>query len=132
VAFQDEYGQLSRRRNVQLIVEKKLAIYARALSFVPESEPLLLGYLRACQEGKDGDELVELWATVIKSRPYSLALWRNFLRFRLASFQTAGLPSIRKVFEEALVALVALRDRQRREGNIRPSVQEVTSFLMPY
>ena len=35
-------------------------------------------------EAKEADEVIEIWDTVIQSRPYSISLWHRFISFRLS------------------------------------------------
>jgi hypothetical protein len=44
INFQDEYLKLSQTKSIGPILEKKLAIYQRALQYNPANEELLIGY----------------------------------------------------------------------------------------
>lgn len=67
------------------VVEKKIAIYEKALSHHPDSEELLLGYLEACQRVMESEKLHALWDRVIAQHPGRMRLWKAYIRFHEVS-----------------------------------------------
>ncbi len=64
--------------------EKQVAILQRALESHPASEPLLLALLRAYALCAEPEALHGKWEAVLRRRPGSWALWREYLALRCA------------------------------------------------
>jgi len=62
--------------------EKQVAILQRALDHHPDSERLLLALLRAYSACADPELLHDKWEAVLRRRPGSWALWREYLAVR--------------------------------------------------
>lgn len=104
IAFQDEYQPLSRRTTTP-IVEKKLAIFKKAMGENPESEDLLFGYLNTSAQILEGEKMIFLWEDTIDAHPASVRLWEGYLNFRLSTFTKFTMSAMREVFTSAIQTL---------------------------
>ncbi|KAJ4462029.1 putative protein NRDE2 [Paratrimastix pyriformis] len=117
VQFQDAYRPLSR--GIQPILEKKAAVYERALEYNPESVDLWSGYLEAAAAVSPPEVAIKLWERVLERFPSSYALWRHFVRFRLSQMGTFHISTLRSIYARAIKSLTATGERG-----------EVAAFMM--
>eukprot|EP00232_Nephroselmis_pyriformis_P023685 CAMPEP_0182854094 /NCGR_PEP_ID=MMETSP0034_2-20130328/1052_1 /TAXON_ID=156128 /ORGANISM="Nephroselmis pyriformis, Strain CCMP717" /LENGTH=497 /DNA_ID=CAMNT_0024984891 /DNA_START=122 /DNA_END=1612 /DNA_ORIENTATION=- len=116
-AFQDEFLRLSRKRTqVVSTVEKKIAIYERALVHHPGSDRLLLALLEAARQISDRDATAARWSAVLSRHRGSARLWREWLRMQRSTFSGFSASSLRRAYARALSALGAERAKRRGEG----------------
>lgn len=73
--------KLGKKMGESSVLEKKIAIYEKALAYHPNSEELLLGYLECCQKVMEADKLSALWDRIIAQHPGRMRLWKAFIRF---------------------------------------------------
>lgn len=67
-------------------MEKKIAIYEKALTYHPDSEELLLGYLDACQKVMEADKVKALWDRIIGQHTGRMKLWKGYIRYHEVPF----------------------------------------------
>lgn len=117
---QDEYAKLTGKKvGESSVIEKKISIYEKALTFHPDSEELLLGYLEACHRIMEADKLASLWDRIIAQHPGRMRLWKAYIRFHevphplvtqltiffssfQAEFSTFSVSAVRASFQTAI------------------------------
>ncbi|KAL6049515.1 hypothetical protein QOT17_020395 [Balamuthia mandrillaris] len=107
IAFQDEYQALSSRggASAKLVLDKKLAIYEKALAANPNSFVLLSGHLLTSAKVLDGERTLRLWEQTLNEHPADVKLWKLYLSFRISSFSTFTVSEIRETFISAIQTL---------------------------
>eukprot|EP00898_Chlorokybus_atmophyticus_P000447 jgi/Chlat1/1402/Chrsp12S01975 len=124
-AFQDELIRLSRRKVALQHLDKKMAIYERALQHHPDSEALILAYLETCSQADEFDVAVKKWERALSRHPSSVKLWFAYIAFRRCQFSKFSVASMRQIHANAAAAFVLERNRLRA-GAKQPNR---TSFL---
>ncbi|KAL6070651.1 Reverse transcriptase domain-containing protein [Balamuthia mandrillaris] len=107
IAFQDEYQALSSRggASAKLVLDKKLAIYEKALAANSNSFVLLSGYLLTSAKVLDGERTLRLWEQTLNEHPADVKLWKLYISFRISSFSTFTVSEIRETFISAIQTL---------------------------
>ncbi|CAM6088353.1 unnamed protein product [Calypogeia fissa] len=110
--FQDELIQATgNRAAIQNLVAKKMAILEKAMDSHKDSEDLLIFYLETCRRHDDAATLLRKWERAVHSHSGSLRMWQEFLRFRLSQFSTFSVSATRSLYNHALQALTAARNK---------------------
>lgn len=112
VRFQDELVRMQKRRNTTAIIEKKEAIFERALQHNPRNAVLVSAYLNLLQELKSSHEIDIIWQEKLSLIPDNAQLWTEYIVFKKAShfadFSTSGM---RPVYVKAIQSLMVLKGR---------------------
>jgi hypothetical protein len=66
INHQDAFYEIQKRKNINLIIEKKLSIYEKAIKLNPYSIDLILNYLKDAEEIKDYSYLNTIWKNLLK------------------------------------------------------------------
>lgn len=103
---------------IQQAVDKKISVLEKALEEHPDSEDLLLLYLQTCKQRLDASVLVTKWEQVVRRHPGSARIWKEYIRFQRAQFSQFSVSAMRKVYLQALDALVVNRNQMR--SKVRP------------
>eukprot|EP01116_Phalansterium_solitarium_P009220 TRINITY_DN23282_c0_g1_i1.p1 TRINITY_DN23282_c0_g1~~TRINITY_DN23282_c0_g1_i1.p1 ORF type:complete len:453 (+),score=167.39 TRINITY_DN23282_c0_g1_i1:157-1515(+) len=79
VRFQDDYVQLGRRAQVNkaALIEKKIAIFERALASNPDSEILKLGLLKEARDLWDQDKMQAAWRKTLAQHAANPLVWQE-------------------------------------------------------
>lgn len=139
VEFQDEIarstlagGEGNKRTLSQMerksTSEIKLAILERALGIPAnkESEPLLLGYLRAAGEVEEPAKVLLRWKEMLRNHPALTGLWVEYISFRQTEWVNF---EIRVVVEVYIEGLQVLQDARRRGGVDVGALEENAIYL---
>jgi hypothetical protein len=123
---QDEVLRLAGGRSEERqMVEKKMAIYERALRHHPGSDTLLLALLHETGRVEDADTTIRAWRRTLGRHGGSVRLWRAYLSYRRGHFSTFSVASMRRICAEALQALGVERARRAAAGAPEEVVAEV-------
>ena len=138
IQFQDTYAdKFAANVKKKALIERKIAIYERALEVNPTSMELILGHMQLCAEIWDNDQLEKKWKKLTFTHPNRSILWRYYLiycqaRFssfattRCISFYDKGLDNLSNIMEGNLAS--HLPEPNAEEGMIKIFLQRC-SFL---
>eukprot|EP00899_Mesostigma_viride_P021058 jgi/Mesvir1/28954/Mv17732-RA.2 len=93
--------------------ERKLAILTQAVRLHPLHEELVLTRLDTCGRLMEPDKLEAQWQEALTRLPYSVRLWREYLRIKRSLFSSFSVSAVRSIFARAVGALVAERDKRK-------------------
>jgi hypothetical protein len=77
--FQDEAHRMQRNKNIGPLVERKLAIIERALTFLPKAERLICLRLNLISQHSAPAVAVQAWQAALQQHPQSTRLWKVFI-----------------------------------------------------
>lgn len=131
VALWMEYAESVERDGRHIarsaVVEKKLAVYERALRENAHDTALYLRYLACAQELWEPAVMFSTWQSVVRKYSHSLTLWRAFVHYVRASYWSVATFTVvgaRKLYTEALASLLAYR------ATLTAVQAELESFLV--
>ncbi|CAG8548926.1 4305_t:CDS:10 [Ambispora gerdemannii] len=109
IEFQNESMQIGKKVSGSStrasINEIKISIFEKALEKNPNSQELLLGLLKCCEETWDPPRLLTKWDQVLKDNPRAIKLWMQYLNFRQTNLASFAFAQCVEVFEECLDVL---------------------------
>ena len=128
IAFQDEalvWGKLPglfsgdesvsssnvRHKHRLAVLERKVAIFERALESNPLSEELLVGHMALAGEIWETERLVKRWKDIVFKQPHKSLLWLRYIEFCQSRFSFFRLSTLRTLYCKAISTLVAILDR---------------------
>jgi hypothetical protein len=115
ISFQDELLKLQNHRNTTAIIEKKIAIYEKALSHNPKSSILLSGHLRESSKLYSFDRVNTGWQTALKRCPSDDTLWHEYILFKRSNFSHFSVSNMRSEYSRLIANLL---DQKTQINNI--------------
>ena len=117
LSFQDQllgWGHLpgegsdhaSRKR--QVLVERKLSIYERALEQNPMAAELLMGYMELVREKWETEQVIRKWKDIVFRQPNSSALWLGYIHFCQTNFSSFKTSSVTSVYCKCISTLASI------------------------
>ena len=103
-------GREKRIAATRFIIEKKIAVYEKALEQNPTSVELIVGHLDLCGEIMDTDDLIQKWKKVSFLHPSNTFLWRHYLLFTQSRFSVFSFSKAAKVYGKCLTTLSAIKE----------------------
>ena len=123
IAFQDEalvWGKLptvvegegmdTKRRRVALL-ERKIAIYEKALRSNPLSEELIAGHMELVQNFWETERLVTQWKNIVFKQPNSSFLWLKYIEFCQSRFSFFRTSAIIGLYHKCITTLSSILHR---------------------
>lgn len=115
-------GRERRNAATKTIIEKKIAVFEKALQKNPNSVELIVGHLDICSEIMDAEELVQKWKRVSFVHPNNTLLWRHYLLFMQSRFSVFSFSKTASVYGKCLSTLSSIKEEtfasHRAEGNL--------------
>jgi hypothetical protein len=94
----------------QSLLERKIAIYERALKSNPYSIELIIGHMELVQEVWDTEELVTKWKNLVFYNASKSLLWCKYIGFCISRFSFFQTNTIISVFMKAISTLNSIAD----------------------
>ncbi|KAJ3088671.1 Protein nrde2, partial [Quaeritorhiza haematococci] len=116
-------GSLSRAVN-----SKKLSIFEKALTHLPEDERLLGGYMRFCEEAWESTALLTKWDEILELHPGSRLLWKQYIDFRQTHFTSFSFSTVVEVFSQCIRTMEEAHQEQDGAGS-RQEVEETLLYF---
>lgn len=123
IAFQDEalvWGKLpmmvegekmdTKRRRTALL-ERKVAIYEKALASNPFSEELIAGHMQLVQSFWETEKLVTQWKNIVFKQPNSSFLWLKYIEFCQSHFSFFRTSAIIVLYHKCVTTLSSILNR---------------------
>ncbi|KAH3758042.1 NRDE2 protein [Pelomyxa schiedti] len=136
IKLQDEFAKLGDRHAEGALLEKKIAIYQRALELHPTSEELVLGYLSVIKRSWETSKVLALWEKILAHQGTDLAprmtgrLWREYIRFCLAGFSTFNIVLARTTYTRAISILSRMKAGVMKDPDADVSISDIDEFLI--
>lgn len=103
-------GREKRKAATRTIIEKKIAVFEKALQQNPSSIELIMGHLDLCSEIMEGEELLQKWKKVSFVHPNNVVLWNHYLRFVQSRFSVFSFSNASAVYGKCLSTLSAIKE----------------------
>eukprot|EP00731_Ephydatia_muelleri_P027425 Em0019g298a len=124
IRFQDEalvWGKLPvfaqegsraemKKRNQHALLERKIAIFERALENNPTSVPLLIGHMELCVEVWEEDKLLKRWKDLVFKHPNSPELWLAYIQFCQSHFSSFTVTAMSALYSKCISMLHAIQE----------------------
>lgn len=122
-------GRERRKAATRTIIEKKIAVFEKALQKNPNSVELIVGHLDLCNEIMDAEELVQKWKRVSFVHPNNTLLWRHYLLFMQSRFSVFSFSKTTAVFGKCLSTLSSIKEgtfaSHRAEGDLEKEMVDL-------
>lgn len=122
-------GRERRNAATKTIIEKKIAVFEKALQKNPNSVELIVGHLDICSEIMDAEELVQKWKRVSFVHPNNTLLWRHYLLFMQSRFSVFSFSKTASVYGKCLSTLSSIKEEtfasHRAEGNLENEMADL-------
>ena len=112
----EQLGQKFARGKINMAyLERKIAIYEKALEKNPINDDLLLGYMALCKETWQQAKIIKFWKDLVFRQPQKVRLWMGYIQYcqtRHSYFTTSNLlnlyskaiTTVRSILEGTLVS----------------------------
>lgn len=120
VVASDGSGAEMRKRHQQALLERKIAIYERALENNPTSVPLLIGHMELCGEVWEGDQLLKRWKDLVFKHPNSPELWLAYIRYCQSHFSSFSVSSMSSLYSKCISTLRAIQEGTLKSHKAHP------------
>ena len=122
-------GWERRKAATRTIIEKKIAIFEKALQKNPNSVELIVGHLDLCNEIMDAEELVQKWRRVSFVHPNNTLLWRHYLLLMQSRFSVFSFSKTAAVYGKCLSTLSSIKEgtfaSHRAEGDLESEMVDL-------
>ena len=102
-ADHDKVGKVKRA-----VLERKVAIFERALESNPTSVELLTGYMELVREFWETEKIVRKWKDIVFHQPHKAQLWLNYIHFCQTSFFSFTVTSQLALYRKCISTLVSI------------------------
>ena len=92
------------------LIERKIAIYERALESNPLSEELLVGHMELVQEIWEVERLVKQWKDIVFKQPNRSLLWLKYIEFCQSRFSFFRSSTVSALYQKAITTLSSILD----------------------
>ena len=114
IALQDQLGgwrQVDDERVGKVrraVLERKVAIFERALESNPTSVELLTGYMELVCEFWETEKIVRKWKDIVFHQPNKAQLWLSYINFCQTSFTSFTVSSQLSLYRKCITTLVSI------------------------
>ena len=108
----DKAGEETKKKLRSAIVERKIAIYERALSSFPYSVELIIGHMELVENIWETEKLVQKWKDIVFYNANQSLLWIKYIEFCLARFSFFQTNSVIAVFSKGVSTLTGIAERR--------------------
>lgn len=93
---------------MRAILERKVAIFERALESNPTSVELLTGYMELVRELWETEKIVRKWKDIVFHQPNKTQLWLGYINFCQTSFSSFTVSSQLSLYRKCITTLVSI------------------------
>lgn len=114
------------------LLERKVAIFERALESNPLSEQLLVGHMELVQETWETEHLVKRWKDIVFKQPHRSLLWLKYITFCQSRFSFFRFSALSSLYSKCLSTLSAILNRTILSHKPEPNAEKnlVAIFLL--
>ena len=103
-------GRERRKASTRTVIEKKIAVFEKALQQNPNSLELIVAHLNLCGEIMDAEELLEKWKKVSFVHPNNTLLWRHYLIFMQSRFSLFSFGKVATIYGKCFSTLSSIKE----------------------
>ena len=102
---QDTTGKSEKRRQQMALIERKIAIYEKALEKNPINVELLTGHMFLCQEVWERERVARRWKDLVFRQPQCAKLWLGYIQYCQTHYSSFSTSSLIATYTKALSTL---------------------------
>eukprot|EP00048_Salpingoeca_helianthica_P004045 m.73175 g.73175 ORF g.73175 m.73175 type:complete len:1053 (+) comp13027_c0_seq1:17-3175(+) len=128
IDFQDEAfedGTFTLSGATAVILDRKIAIYEKAIAQLPDDADLLADYLELCRRKLDPEALAAKWKHVLFTNAGRPGLWRTYLDFVTSEFVTYRTAACIPHFQKCIDTMRAIRNGTFASHRLPPGPAEL-------
>ena len=119
-----EGGSDPKKQNHLALIERKIAIYEKALHNNPLAVELILGYMSLCEEVWDHDKMIKSWRDTVFKLPQKAALWTNYILYCQRQFSFFTVTQLSTIYAKCLSTLSSLHEGLLRSHKPESDIEE--------
>ena len=130
IALQDELGGWTQTEEERVgkmrraVMDRKVAIFERALDSNPSSVELLTGYMELVREFWETEKIVRKWKDIVFHQPNKAQLWISYINFCQTSFTTFSTSSQLALYHKCISTLVSILSGSLQSHQPEPDAQD--------
>lgn len=105
---QDTISKSEKRRQKLALMERKIAIYEKALEKNPINVELLTGHMVLCQEVWERERVTRRWKDLVFRQPQCARLWMGYIHYCQTHYSSFSTSSLIATYTKALSTLRAI------------------------
>ena len=113
-----------KKQNHTALVERKMAIYEKALHSNPLAVELIVGYMSLCEEVWDHDKMIKTWRDTVFKLPQKAALWVNYILYCQRQFSFFTVTQMSAIYAKSLSTLSSLHEGLLRSHKPEDDIEE--------
>ena len=117
-------GNDSKKQNHVALIERKMAIYEKALQTNPLSVDLIKGYMALCEEVWDHDKMVKTWRDTVFKLPHKASLWVDYILYCQRHFSFFTVTQLCTVYAKCISTLSSLHEGVLRSHTPDTDIEE--------
>ena len=113
-----------KKQNHLALIERKIAIYEKALHSNPLAVELIVGYMSLCEEVWDQDRMIKTWRDTVFKLPQKAALWVNYILYCQRQFSFFTVAQLSTIYAKSLSTLSSLHEGFLRSHKPEDDIEE--------
>lgn len=97
-----------RRRQRLALIERKIAIFEKALEKNPIDTKLITGHMKLCEEVWEHEKIVKRWKDIVFRQPQNSDLWLGYLSYSQKHYSSFSTSSLISLYAKALSTLISI------------------------
>ena len=104
-----DFSTTSEKRRLRLaLIDRKIAIFEKALEKNPMDTQLILGHMKLCEEIWERERIVKRWKDIVFRQPQNTDLWLGYLSYCQMHYSSFSTSSLLNLYAKALSTLVSI------------------------
>jgi len=117
-------GGDTRKQNRVALIERKMAIYEKALQTNPLSVDLIKGYMTLCEEVWHHDKMIKTWRDTVFKLPHKASLWVDYVLYCQRQFSYFTVTQLCAVYAKSISTLSSLHEGVLRSHTPDTDIEE--------
>ncbi|XP_065883465.1 nuclear exosome regulator NRDE2-like isoform X2 [Dysidea avara] len=117
-------GGNSKKQNRVALIERKMAIFEKAMQTNPLSVDLIKGYMALCEEVWDHDKMVKSWRDTVFKLPHKASLWVDYILYCQRQFSFFTVSQLCAVYAKGISMLSSLHEGVLRSHTPDADIEE--------
>ena len=136
IALQDQLGGWRKAEDEKVgkvkraVMERKVAIFERALEHNSSSVELLTGYMELVREFWETAKIVRKWKDIVFHQPNRSGLWLSYIHFCQTSFSSFSVSSQLALFRKCVTTLVSILSGSLQSHRPEPQAQDKLLYII--
>ena len=104
-----DFNTTSEKRRLRLaLIDRKIAIFEKALEKNPMDTQLILGHMKLCEEMWEKERITKRWKDIVFRQPQNTDLWLGYLSYCQMHYSSFSTSSLLNLYAKALSTLVSI------------------------